>query len=53
MYKRVVLEIYLLSFILVEVCAELVELVGKHELVVGDCKTVSPCLRLVYGCGVT
>ena len=47
--ERVVLEIYLLTFILVEVGVELIELIGEEELVVGDGEGVSAGLGVVDG----
>lgn len=48
LYQRVVLQIYLLPFILVEVRVQLVELAGEQQLVVGYGQTVGAGLRLVH-----
>lgn len=36
MHQRVVLQVYLLTLVLVEIRAQLVEFIGEHKLVVGD-----------------
>ncbi len=47
LHERVVLEVNLLAFILVEIGIELVELIGKQELVVCDSEAVGACRGLV------